>query len=461
MAADDRDEIKERKNPLRIDADLIKKPDAQAARNASANDIKSIQAANPNAHNGSAGGDQNESLQIIGFEDGKQKIIAERDKQFGKTSSPEIDSEKLIPYQTKQIDNHTFQTGFDLERTAAEESITSKLSRFAIAAEERFTDPRLWQQNAQAELNKIIGIGEGLNIAKENFKASAVAGWNALQDGTVVRFLAQPDAINKPLFKVIEETVGALATNSSAVNDKLEELGRGILSTSNDYSQLTDKGKGKIIGEVMFAMVDPEIPGENPLLAAKTESLSQSGSEASQIGGLKRIDDLEHDSLSMAGSRGEWPTINERPSPDVVQQVHPNACVAAVGEMLSEGRLTQEHLLEKFKEYFVPQLLEKNKYPTADLKWLPKELGDNWLFDFIDPETNWHDFEILLAAREPWAAELREPGKTAHLVVVDGTNSLGHIEIRDPANATRYEMTQPDFLALWCGRSVRRNTRKP
>jgi len=49
---------------------LQAQPDAQAARHAGASDVKAVQALNRNAHSGSAGGDQNESIELVAFKDG-------------------------------------------------------------------------------------------------------------------------------------------------------------------------------------------------------------------------------------------------------------------------------------------------------------------------------------------------------------------------------------------------------
>lgn len=66
------------------EAKAIQAPDAQAARNAGVSDIKAAQALNQNAHNGSAGGDQNESIEIIAFKDsGKYDLVASRQKPQG------------------------------------------------------------------------------------------------------------------------------------------------------------------------------------------------------------------------------------------------------------------------------------------------------------------------------------------------------------------------------------------
>jgi hypothetical protein len=72
----------------------IRTADAQAARGAGASDVKAAQDLNPNKHNGSAGGDQLESIQIIALDDGgKQKVVAERQKEA--KPQPEITTEYL------------------------------------------------------------------------------------------------------------------------------------------------------------------------------------------------------------------------------------------------------------------------------------------------------------------------------------------------------------------------------
>jgi len=68
--------------------------DAQAARSAGVSDVKAAQDTNPNKHNGSAGGDQLESIQIIALDDGgKRKVLAERPKEA--KPQPEITPEYL------------------------------------------------------------------------------------------------------------------------------------------------------------------------------------------------------------------------------------------------------------------------------------------------------------------------------------------------------------------------------
>lgn len=63
---------------IEIDKNLLQ-PDA---RGIGAGDVKAAQALNKNAHNGSAAGDQNESIQIIRTDaDGRQQVVAQRAKE--------------------------------------------------------------------------------------------------------------------------------------------------------------------------------------------------------------------------------------------------------------------------------------------------------------------------------------------------------------------------------------------
>ncbi len=72
----------------------IKTADAQAARVAGASDIQAVQALNPNRHNGSAGGDQLESVQLIARDaNGNVKVVAERPKE--QRPEPRITPEDL------------------------------------------------------------------------------------------------------------------------------------------------------------------------------------------------------------------------------------------------------------------------------------------------------------------------------------------------------------------------------
>lgn len=201
---------------------------------------------------------------------------------------------------------------------------------------------------------------------------------------------------------------------------------------------LTPEQRGDHAGVAMTAFIP--VGGSRALTAREIES----------VGGAERLGQLTDGELEalgrerkLAGAGGEWPTINERPSPDVVKQSEKMSCVSACGEMLSEGTLDQAKLIERLGA-------------PCDMRALADALGPRWKGEGVGPE----QLDKLLA-RGPWAAELREPAASryrrlepGHTVVVDGADKLGNIQIRDPAEGTRYEMTREDFEKYWSGYSV-------
>ncbi|HEY9774858.1 MAG TPA: hypothetical protein V6C81_13935 [Planktothrix sp.] len=158
---------------------------------------------------------------------------------------------------------------------------------------------------------------------------------------------------------------------------------------------------------------------------------------------LAKCEKEETGEFLRAGKGGDWPVLNERQSPDVVQQIELNGCTAAVGEMLSEGRLSQVHLYEKAED--IPE-------------WMTPHLGREWkCHSFVKKEPR---LNMLLDQGRAWSAELKEPFsrevEPGHMVVVDGLDEAGNLMIRDPKQATRYEMTRADFLEAWTSRSIYR-----
>lgn len=65
-----------------VEAKALQAADAQAAKMAGAADIQAAQALNPDRHSGSAGGDQNQSIEIVAMgKDGRQQVLAARPKE--------------------------------------------------------------------------------------------------------------------------------------------------------------------------------------------------------------------------------------------------------------------------------------------------------------------------------------------------------------------------------------------
>jgi len=75
----------------------LQQADAQAARNAGASDVQAVQALNPNRHNGSAGGDQELSFELIAYgNEGFGKVVAARQQERLGARSDQKDHAELF-----------------------------------------------------------------------------------------------------------------------------------------------------------------------------------------------------------------------------------------------------------------------------------------------------------------------------------------------------------------------------
>lgn len=405
-----------------------------------------------------------------------------------------------------------------------------KFMKFVEAAANRSLDPQAWGNWCQAELTKFGGIGEGLNEAKEETKAAVVAGVKALFDGTVTNFLAQPNAINEPLFKTVPNVVDAMGMDPNSVNHALEALGNAVVKASNDYSAKGPAEQGEDIGKAMFGMANLEGSTEGaevalkvldrvathvdktvwsaidttmvaikdmaPDLAAQTKQSLYDYIRASGITGpeleaagvprdyFAAMSDAaggkEENFLAMSKAEGSdgapkkaklsdsageiefqidkstgrlqrtdmgkvrppynWEAINERFSSEVVRQTTDDSCISAVGEMLSQGRLSEKELITKLGE-------------RPDIFDLLEHLGPNW--------SKKGKFRSLaeIGKNGPWGTELMENagtdlGKSVHSVIVEVITSSGNVVIHDPWEGTVYEMTEKNFNKGWTRRIV-------
>jgi len=151
----------------------------------------------------------------------------------------------------------------------AESTLHQKLSNFVQSAEARLLDPAGQQKYFQGQIDKIQGIGDGLNIAKEEMKVAGRKAWDALQDGSVAKFLAQPNAINEPLFHAIGKSFDAMKKDPQTVNHVLEHLGHELIAANDKYNTLSEHDKGVEIGKAMFFFVNPEGSTEGGATALK------------------------------------------------------------------------------------------------------------------------------------------------------------------------------------------------
>jgi hypothetical protein len=182
---------------------------------------------------------------------------------------------------TTKRDNTNPLTGQATENVIDGRTVADKLQHFAIAAAARASNPEGQRAYVQGCVDNVVGIAEGLNDAKEQTKSAAVVGaksinvgLEALKDGSVTRFLMQPNAINDPLFKVVassmQEMLRAGAKDPDAFNKALSKLGEGIMQANDRYNAMSPEQRGHVQGQVMFGGWTPEVSGAGMAVATTT-----------------------------------------------------------------------------------------------------------------------------------------------------------------------------------------------
>lgn len=258
-------------------------PDAQEAREADQKTISEIGKQNPDNWRSAEG-----HFAIVD----ESQVLASRDvttdshEATGSGSAEETGT--VIDYEQKRIDPRTFSLGMDYEDGRDTRTPSEKIGDFLKAAANRATDPHGWQDYLDGQVEKFIGIGEGLNVAKDHTKEAVVTGWTALTDGTVANFLSKPNALNDPLFNTVGTALDAMSKDPYAVNHAMERLGQGIMNASEQYTNLPDREKGKVIGEFMFFMVNPEGSTEAGEAALKVADTVATHVDRAVIDGLKQ-----------------------------------------------------------------------------------------------------------------------------------------------------------------------------
>lgn len=126
------------------------------------------------------------------------------------------------------------------------------------------TDESAKKAFIEDEREKFIGIGEGLNEAKENVKALARSGWTSVTDGTALSILTKALDINNDLHLVF----GAALAAGSWLYKELPHLPESISKASDRYSHMSKREQGKIIGNAMFDFLNVDAAVEFPRLFA-------------------------------------------------------------------------------------------------------------------------------------------------------------------------------------------------
>ncbi len=143
------------------------------------------------------------------------------------------------------------------------------------------------------------------------------------------------------------------------------------------------------------------------------------------------------------GAGGFWKVINERKNTSVEKQQTPFSCVAAVGVMLLQNRgkmMTQEQIIDIIGESSTTEdlanLLNKVDKPDGNVKWHGVIVAVKYL--------------EIIALKTSFGAVLREGKPLGHLVLVE--NLRGNLlNIKDPWDASVYQMTIEEFLKVWNG----------
>ncbi len=163
----------------------------------------------------------------------------------------------VVDYPTNKVGDQ-IKSGMDWEQSADARQASEKLRDFLGALGKNGTNLENCKQYIQGELDKLIGVGEGLNTAKERTKGAAATGWKALHDGKVADFLSKPNAVNDPMFKTVSNSLDALSKDPETANKALAALGAAVAESSAHYSALPNREKGQVIGQAMFNLFNPE-----------------------------------------------------------------------------------------------------------------------------------------------------------------------------------------------------------
>jgi hypothetical protein len=172
------------------------------------------------------------------------------------------------------------------------------------------------------------------------------------------------------------------------------------------------------------------------------------------------------DKTKLAGAKRFWNTIDEpkiaKPLDQlepgdirVVKQHHKFACVAAVGDMLSNGRVKQLDLIKRINSNYSEEYLKEHPEPMGALIWLRDELGkDKWKYKDDYEYTEEAVDEVLgHSGNKPFGVVFKVYGEEPHAVVVDGITPDSHISIRDP-DGTYYMMSKMEFYKVWNGEAL-------
>lgn len=456
-------------------------------RNVDSVKLKEIHNANPDRHSGTAGGDQDHSLEIVGF-----GATVSRKNQLTEKDLANDPAHDIHTARDPANDPPTFKARVE-ETAITSQGVLERIAALPLDKQAQLMCTGIgayWHEIDHQQYEILVagatGVGKGVNGLLEG---AIGLGKCAGELGQFSRELVE----NKPIaqekaarageafgkllvggIKVIEVCdhylggLGAAAyegDNTKALRD-ISWLGHELdrrwraMTPAQQTELSTQLGTETLSGMMLGAGIHRLSKSVSII-----EKLQELGTEASQMGGTTRekyakfIGEMTEEVLGKSTSErtaeitkheiqltgkpfGEWPYFNEKPAPEMIRQLNSVSCVSACGEFLSKGRLAQTELIERLS---APTLLEA----------LAVELGTDWKGHFTSEAALEHLLEL-----DHWSAGLRNKftGKIelAHSVIVEGISKEGHIIILDPWEATRYEMTRKDFIYHWNGCAVYR-----
>lgn len=123
------------------------------------------------------------------------------------------------------------------------------------------------------------------------------------------------------------------------------------------------------------------------------------------------------------------------------------ACYAAVGDMLSDGRMSQADILARYGD--------EDGLRGGTPGEVARALGEGWRGGTVDvPQEDLPQVFRLFNDTGPWGATMRGAAGGQHMVVVDGLAPDGSVRIRDPYDGSSYTTPYDEFMGAWLGGAV-------
>ncbi len=161
--------------------------------------------------------------------------------------------------------------------------VDNQLKAFAESLRKRavegVTEPAQRDKVAKDLSDKFEGIGEGLNEAKEEVKQGATSAFNAAVQqteafksdpvGTLKATAEAAEAFGATFANATESALNAAAQDSGAFNKLLTAAATKAVEASENYSSLSQKEQGKVLGKILFWSANPTGSTQAGQLTAK------------------------------------------------------------------------------------------------------------------------------------------------------------------------------------------------